>query len=229
LIPGDVYVEPDPKGYNFSGGLRWEYLPASGFLQVLAGYALDVIAPGYEIDYTGLKRGLEDLNTVTVDLTAENVLTPHVRVLNEGHIIATTARQVRYSYQGSVNLALGERWVLRPYGGYTTEDPKFRAWYFGGSLEYEVLSSLLASVAGQYYRDTGEIENSNFTTAAPGVQTWRLGFGLRYQLGRSALKVYYAPFYHTIYEPITLQTIFFENLYKNRDFAVVQFAYSYTF
>jgi hypothetical protein len=228
-IPGDLYQTPDPKGYNFSAGFRWEYLPAAGFVQAEVRYAYDRIAPGYEINFNGLHRGNENIYTTAAVLTGENVLTPRVRLLNDLHVISTTDRQTRLAYQGSVNVALWEHLVVRPYGGYAVEAPEFKAFWFGGTLEYEVLPGLLASISGQYYSDTGQIQNSDFTTAAPSIETRLFGFGLRYQMGRSALKVFYAPWYDTTYGPIKLQTVFFKNLYKNRDFSNLVFAYSYTF
>ena len=44
-IPG--YQKADPKGFNVSAGLRWEYAPTTAFLQVEGGYLWDQIAPGY--------------------------------------------------------------------------------------------------------------------------------------------------------------------------------------
>ncbi len=48
IPPG--YTEADPKGWNVAAGFRWEYRPAVGFVEVRAGYNLDVVAPGYVFD-----------------------------------------------------------------------------------------------------------------------------------------------------------------------------------
>ena len=40
-------------------------------------------------------------------------------------------------YQGSLNVAVAEHWVVRMFGGYTQERPGFEAWYAGGSVEWE--------------------------------------------------------------------------------------------
>lgn len=60
-LPG--YEEAAPRGVNIQGGVRWEYLPASGFLQAEAAYLQDQIAPGYEIDFDGFHRGRPILYT----------------------------------------------------------------------------------------------------------------------------------------------------------------------
>lgn len=220
-LPG--YVDPDPHGRTLSGGLRWEYLPAGGFLQAEFTHADEEIAPGYEIDFEGLRRGRSRLDTGVIRIAAENVPHRRVRLLNELRVSETTDRERRTAYQGSLNVSLGERWVLRTYGGLATEDPQFDAWYAGGSVEFEVAEAWLLSVAGRYYEDTGEIESSNFSNAAPGVQTWHAGLGVRHVRERLAVKLFAAP-YFTRHEPFGIGTAFFANLYKNRDWGLVQAA-----
>ncbi len=222
------YVEAEPNGRNISTGLRWEYLPTTGFFQAGVGFLKDEIAPGYEIDFDGLRRGRPNLYTTTYHVSTENILTRRVRLLNEFRITDTTGREKRYGYQSSVNVALGESWVVRTQGGYTREDPQLEAFYFGSTVEYEATSACLLSFSARYYKDTGEIENSLFSNAAPGVETYQFGVGVRYQWERSALKLYVAP-YFTGYEPFGIGTAFFQNLYKDRDWGIAQIAYSLTF
>ena len=50
------YVAPEPEGYFFSGGLRWDYLPRTGSLEVTFGYGRDEIAPAYDVGPDGLER-----------------------------------------------------------------------------------------------------------------------------------------------------------------------------
>ena len=226
--PLPEYVDAEPKGQNISAGLRWEYLPATGFFQAGVGFLKDEIAPGYEIDFDGLRRGRPNLYTTTYHFSTENILTRRVRLLNEFRITDTTNREKRYGYQGSVNVALGESWVVRTHGGYTQEDPQLEAFYFGSTVEYEATPACLLSFSARYYRDTGEIENSLFSNAAPGVESFQFGLGLRYLWERSALKLYVAP-YFTRYEPFGIGTAFFQNLYRDRDWGIAQIAYSLTF
>ncbi len=222
------YREAEPNGQNLSFGARWEYRPTTGFLQANVTLAQDEIAPGYEIDFAGVRRGRDDLNTVSYSIAGENVLTRRVRVMNEFRLTHTSEREARYAYQGSVNVALGERWVWRTVGGYAQEDPQFEAWYVGGSLDYELTPAAILTVSGRYYVDTGEIENSLFSAAAPGVTAYQAGLGFRYLWPRSALKVYLAP-YFTRYEPFGIGTQFFQGLYRDREWGIAQIAYSFRF
>ena len=229
------YEPPDPKGFNLSLGGRWEYLPAAGFAEVNLGYAREQTAPGYEdgSDSMGnyvLLKGRERLDTKSLAVSSENVLTRHVRARNDFILTKVTDRDARFSYQGSVNLALGDDWVLRAYGGITTEQPRFDAHFFGLTLEYELLPKLLVSLTGRYYRDTGEIENSLllFTSAAPPLRSWEAGVGIRFAWGRSSLKAYAGPFWtdYTRKNDIAPE---FTYLYADRNWLLAQFAYSLQF
>lgn len=222
------YRDAEPNGQNLSFGARWEYRPTTGFLQASLTLAQDEIAPGYEIDFAGVRRGRDELDTVSYHVLGENVLHRRVRMMNEFRITNTSERDTRYAYQGSVNVALGERWVWRTVGGYAQEDPQFEAWYVGGSLDYELSPAAILTVSGRYYVDTGEIENSLFSAAAPGVAAYQAGLGFRYLWSRSALKVYLAP-YFTRYEPFGIGTQFFQGLYRDRDWGIAQVAYSIRF
>ena len=193
-VPG--YEEPDPKGAKGSLGTRWEYLPTLGFAELTGGYARDQTAPGYE-DGTNqfgnykLIQGRERLDTWRLGFSSENVLTPRLRSLQEFGFNWVSDRDMRFSYKGSANYALSERWILRSEGGVTTEDPKFNAWFVGGSLEYEITPAIQVGLTGRYYEDTGEIENSlPITSAAPPLSSWEAGLRLRAAWHRVAFQVY---------------------------------------
>ncbi len=225
-LPG--YVPAAPKGENISFGLRWEYLPAAGFVQGDIGYSHDRTAPGYEIDFIGLSRSRPDLYTASYHLAFENVLTRRIRVLNEFRLSDTTNREQRLGYQGSLNIAVDERWVVRAFGGYTQERPTFEAHYFGGTVAYEPADGWQVEVSGRYYHDSGEIENSLFSSAAPGLDSWQVGLGVRRVWGPHSFKVFVAP-YFTDYQPAGIGTAFFQNLYKDRTWGAVQVAYGAEF
>ena len=225
-LPG--YVPAAPKGENIVLGLRWEYLPAAGFVQGDIGYSHDRTAPGYEIDFSGLRRSRPDLYTASYHLAFENVVTRRVRVLNEFRLSDTTDREQRLNYQGSLNIAVGERWVVRGFGGYTQERPTFEAHYFGGTVAYEPAAGWQFDVSGRYYHDSGEIENSLFSSAAPGLDSWQVGLGVRRVWGAHSFKVFVAP-YFTRYQPAGIGTAFFQNLYKDRTWGAVQVAYGAEF
>lgn len=220
-LPG--YAEPSPAGHHLSGGARWEYLPSSGFVQLDYTYLSDEIAPGYEIDFDGLRSGRPYLYTHLFQLSFENLVGRRVRVRHELRRVDTSDRDVRIGYQGSLNAALGERWVVRIQGGAAAEEPNFDAWYVGGTVEYELSPSWLLSVSGRYYEDSGEIENSNFSNAAPELQAWQAGLGVRYARGAYSARLFVAP-YATRYGAFGIGTAFFQNLYKDRDWGLVQAA-----
>jgi thiol-disulfide isomerase/thioredoxin len=229
FVPG--YQTPSPRGFNAATGLRWEYQPTTGFVDVGFLYAADEIAPGYEFDTLlgVLDRGRKSLRTYLPTLKFENILTSRIRVQNEFQLTDTTGRELRYAYRGSVNVALGERWVWRTSGGYTHEDPTLRAWHVGATLEYEITPQWLVNISGLYYHDTGEIENSLLiSTAAPGLQTWQGGLGLRYAGEVLSFSLSVAPIWAD-YEEVAIGTRPFTNLYKDRNWISVQAAWAITF
>jgi thiol-disulfide isomerase/thioredoxin len=225
-LPG--YVSPTPAGHSISAGLRWEYLPASGFVQLDYSYLSDEIAPGYEIDFDGLRRGRPFLYTHLFRLSFENIIHPRVRLLHEFRRTDTSDRDVRIGYQGSANVALGERWVVRIQGGAASEEPNFDAWYAGGTVEYELAPHWFINLTGRYYEDSGEIENSNFSNAAPALQAWQIGAGLRYERDGFAVRLQAAP-YATRYGASGIGTAFFRNLYRDREWGLLQAAVAMEF
>lgn len=229
FLPG--YELPDPNGYNVSSSLRWEYQPTTGFVEASFLYSHEVIAPGYEYEplIPALLKGRGRLDTYAPTLKLENVLTRRIRLLNELQLTFTTGREPRYSYRGSLNLALGERWVWRTTGGYAFEDPTLRAGYAGATLEFEITPRWLINASGLYYHDTGEIENSAFiSTAAPGQRIWQAGLGMRYVGDISTFSLSVAPVIAD-YEPLAVGTRPFTNLYQDRDWISVQAAFSLVF
>lgn len=222
------YVPASPRGENVSVGLRWEYLPASAFVEGTVSYLHDEIAPGYEIDFTGLRRGRPNLDTLAYQVALENVLSRRVRIRNEFRLTDTTNRDLRYAYQGSLNVALGERWVAKLFGGYASETPTFTAHYFGGSVDFEPKAGWSLGVFGRRYLDSGEIENSLFSSAAPGLAAWQAGLTVRYTRGVHSFRLSAAP-YFTRFEPFGIGTAFFQNLYRSRDWALLQLAYAAEF
>ena len=229
FVPG--YETPDPSGYYASTSLRWEYLPATGFAEISFLYAHDTIAPGYEFNpFLGvLEQATDQLDTYSPTLTFENIISRRIRWLNEFQLVFTTGRETRYAYRSSINVALGERWVWRTVGGYTQEDPTLRAWYAGATFEYEITPRWLVNLSGLYYHDTGEIENSAFiSTAAPGLQTWQVGLGLRYVGDVSTFSLSVAPIVAD-YQPVEVGTRPFTNLYSDRDWISIQAAWTVVF
>ena len=78
---------------------------------------------------------------------------------------------------------------------------------------------------GRYYKDTGEIENSLFTAAAPGVISRKLGVGLKWVGDQWSGRFYVAPI-SSDFEETPSNVDFFQNLYQDRDWTVFQLAFS---
>ncbi len=187
------------------------------------------MAPGYEIDFDGLRRGRGGLDTLAVNASLENVLTPRARSLVELHAVRTTDREWRWGADGSLNLALNERWVVRLRGGATTESPQFDAWYVGATVEYAPRASVAWFATLRHYDDTGEIENALlFTSAAPAVVTSQAGIGLRGTGERWSWRLYVAAV-QANYAPTNPNLDFFRNLYRDRDWSVLQLSCARTF
>jgi hypothetical protein len=233
-VPG--YKSLDPDGYNLSGGLRWEYQPAASFLQIEGFYSRDDVPSAYEVLIlpapqigTELFRTTDRLHTAGVRLSLENVLTRRIRALNEIQIADTTDRDPRLSYQGSVNWALAERWVIRSVVGLSKEEPRFHSFTVASTLEYDWDQRWFVSVFGRYYKDNGEIDNPLLlSVAAPALETVQAGVGLRWQGERWSFRIVAGP-YFTRYATVESDVKPFEKLYRSRDWASAQAALSFAF
>ena len=139
---------------------------------------------------------------------------------------STTDRSTRYGADASLHIALSDDWVARLKVGRAEEDPRFEANYGSIALERSVTETLNAFVDFRLYDDTGEIENALlFTSAAPGLQSKRWGAGVRWIGDRWSARLYLATL-DTNYDPTRANTDFFQNLYADRDWTLVQFAVS---
>jgi hypothetical protein len=195
-----------------------------GFLEARAGYGVDDVAPGFQEDpATGrVIPGPSTLYTTSATLAFEDVITSRLRALNELRVSDTTEREVRWSWQSSLNCALGERWVFRPLGGYTAEEPEFEAFWFGGALEFQATDWCALIASAQYYEDTGEVlEPFVLSSAAPALKSYQVSFGVRFTWSRFVLKIAGGP-YETDYEEVPPNSRAFTNLYRDRNWALAQ-------
>jgi len=198
---------------------------------VQLGYARsqDDVAPGYEIDFAGLRRGAETLVTNTVTVAFENVLTPRLRTRSELRVAATSEREPRYGAEASAHYALGERWIVRTDLGASEEQPTFRSHFGGAELECAVTETLAIFAGGQLYRDTGEIENALlFTSAAPGLRSRRADLGVRHDGERLSWRVSVGTVSGD-FAPTNRNTDFFQNLYRDRHWLALRAAGSWKF
>jgi hypothetical protein len=229
------YDEADPWGYNGSGGVRWEYLPAAAFLQGDLLFQHDVISPGYEVVLQPfpphLVRFRDRYDTISGRLSLENVLTPRLRALQELQITDTTDRELRFSLQSSLNIAVSERWVGRLALCGTKENPQFESWYVSAVVERDWNETWFVSLTGRFYQDTGQIENALLAenTAAPPLEAVEAGLGLRWQGTRASLKLKFGPYFTWYDPPETLAQAAFGHLYQSRDWFSTQFAFTYEF
>jgi thiol-disulfide isomerase/thioredoxin len=228
------YQTAEPWGWNAATGVRWECLPAAGFLQADFAVQHDIISPGYEVTLgtfpPQLVRFRDTYDTASGHLSLENVLTPRLRTLQELGLISTTDRDLRFCLQSSLNYALAEHWVVRSELGGTEEDPRFRAWHVGVTVERDWNETWFVGLLGRYYQDNGLIENALLAenTAAPPLETVQTGLSLRWQGRRTSLKLFAGPFVAR-YEPVGPADTMFTKLYRDRDWFSVQFAFAREF
>jgi len=246
ILVDPAYADAKPQGASITGGIRLEYLPTAGFLETTVTYARDVIAPGYGDFFDAdnnfqLVRLRDELNTVAWGVRAENILTRRLRSLVEFRLVSQSLRELRYVVQGQLNWAVAEQWVVRMEAGYANEDyapdqltgaptpGTFKARWGALTAEYHPWDDWYFSLTGRYYSDTGQTESSiSASSAAPGLQSWSVGLGVRWVHGRHSIKVFGAP-YITRFEEVRGATVLFGPLYRDRDIGVAQVAYSYEF
>ncbi len=228
-VPGsENYVKADPKGVNATVGARWEYKPATGFAQINLSWLEDDVSPGYEIDFVGLRRGDIHLHTGAFIISTENIVSKRMRSYVSLRLSDTTERSTRYGADAALHVAVNDNWVIRWKIGGATENPQFEAIYTSIALEHGVNDKLSWFVDARYYEDTGEIENALlFTSAAPGLRSERYGIGIRWIGDKWSSRFYLAPL-HTDYDPTRKNTDFFQNLYSDRDWTILQVAVSRT-
>ena len=216
------YEEAHPKGWNASAGLRWEYWRERGFVEARGTYAVDEVAPGYVEEAGQLIRGGDTLYTYSGGLAFENVLSSRLRALNELRISDTTLRDMRVSWQSSLNCAIGERWIARALGGYTAEEPTFQAYWAGVALEFQAASWCALLASANWYQDTGEIlDPLLLSSAAPGLESYQASLGVRFTWSRFVVKLAGGPYY-TDYEEVPFTSRPFFNLYRDRNWVLAQ-------
>lgn len=222
------YRKADPWGYNMSSGLRWEYLPYTAFAEAGISFQHDVVSPGYETGIP-LVRLRDNYDTVGVRLAFENILTRRLRTLVECRIDDTTDRDVRFTLQGSLNYALAGHWVTRLVVAGAKENPHFRSKSVSAVLERDWHDTWFVSLFGRYYEDTSEIANAvTGNAAAPPLQTYQTGLGMRRQGHQASLKLVIGPCFSR-YEKQSQRDRAFDQLYKDRDWLSVQLAFLHRF
>jgi len=238
-LPG--LKEADPAGMAGGIGIRHELIRTRLWVQLEAGLALDRIAPGYTeildeneslVDVRPLRSHLA---TQSYRLSLENAVTPWLKTRVAVRVADQVERRQRWSGTGEANIALGPDWVVRVDGGYAWEtfngspERRFEGWWTGTGVEWEFREGWHWVARGRAYRDNGEIENSiSFSTSAPALDSAELGMGLRWSKPGHTVFLSAGP-YWSQYEPVTFNTAFFANLYRDRVFLALQASYRWEF
>jgi hypothetical protein len=238
-LPG--LEEADPAGLSGGVGIRHETIPTRLWIQLDAGLARDRIAPGYAeildeneslLDVRPLRS---QLATQSYRLSFEAAVTPWLKTRTAIRVADQVERRPRWSATGEANFAVGPDWVLRLDGGYTWEElngdveRRFEGWWTGAGLEWEFQEGWHWVTRARAYRDNGEVENSiSFSTSAPPLDSAELSMGLRWSKPGHTVFLSAGP-YWTHYEPVTFNTAFFANLYRDRVFLAVQASYRWEF
>ena len=224
------YKIADPWGANVAGGIRWEWLPSTGFLQAQAMYQCDEVAPGYtKIPFGPLVRRRAFLETISGQLNSEIALHRRIRMLNAIQVTATTERDIRFSLQNSLYCAIAEHWTLHPELASTWETPDFYSGSLGIAVDYDWASHWFLGLFARYYQDNGQPNQSlPESEASPPLKTIASGINLRWQGEKVGLKLMMGP-YLSFYETSGSPPTTYPNLYRDRNWLYIQCAMDYRF
>jgi hypothetical protein len=226
-----AHERAEPCGYGAAATLRYEYLPATAYVSIVAGLYTDRVSPGYEIEDLGtsfeLIRGEGTLSTALASVVFENALSPRLRMRHAFSLSDTSTRSARWGWTGDLNWSLGGGWISRTSLAVNRESPRFESWSVAPFLEYELVERCFLSVGYRHYEDTGQIETANLvSSAAPALQTAQWIFGVRWRAEDLAthFSLEAGP-YRSDYAAVGLGTERFQYLYQDRSWAFVRAAW----
>ncbi|MGJ8695377.1 MAG: hypothetical protein ACSHYF_03605 [Verrucomicrobiaceae bacterium] len=222
-FPGSGYLSPDPGGWALNTGLVWNPRLEST-LGLDLSYGRDSIAPGWTFG----SSSADLLSSYNVRLRWEESLNPRLKTETSLTYSDISQRDPRILLQSSWNFAASDQLTLRAQFGAGKENPSFESVYTGITLDYELNEHWSLALSGRIYDDSGEIENSGFNTAAPGLRSYELGLSALYQNGDHAIRASLSLFQNN-YDPVDPTNDFFANLYRDRDWTAARLAYSLTF
>jgi len=228
------YQPPNPWGWAVGAAVAWDMVPGATRVTVDVGYGEGhiveswgfpaVFPPGPPI----LERGIARLDTVSGGVVWEQAVNGWLKTENSFRISKITDREPRIQVQTSWAAALGQKVTVRVNAGATRERPDFEAYYAGGLVDVELLPAWHVSLHGRYYSDTGEIETSGRTTAAPDLQSYEIGASLLYDKGDLAVRVY-GGLFPSFFGALDVENFVFGDLYRDREWWVTRLAISYSF
>lgn len=230
-----AYREADPESFSGSVGLQWNYDPGKSFLSIAFSQADTTIVPGWETEVDELTGDAslfstnDTLRTYSGTAIWNTVVNQRMRAQQTLRIGRTQSRRIRTQFQSELAYAVTNDLTLRLQLGGAHEDPAFISRYGGLGLVYELNSAWQVNLNYRYYEDTGEVNTSNFNTAAPEIATRELSAGIRWSNGTTSI-LGSVGLYETDYESVAgTGNVFFSGLYKDREFTAVRLAVSHSF
>lgn len=222
-FPASGYTAPNPGGWSLTTGLVWT--PSiTRLISLDFNYGNDTIAPGWTF-----RQPSNDLLVIkAVALRWQETLNPRVKTETSINFSDLTDRQHRVIVQSAWNYAVTDDLTFRLQLGGGKENPSFSSAYAGVGLSYSVNDNWTVGAVARVYYDSGEIENSGFNTAAPGLTSSELGLNARYTNGEHTVSLSVS-YFDTNYDPVDAHNDFFANLYQDRDWGVFRLAYTREF
>ncbi len=223
------YRSPDPHGFGYGVNTRWDYAPGSGSLTASANYGKDVIAPGWDFSLVTFQPEAtpDTLETLSASLRLDQAINGYLKTSLTANTRAITAREQRYGVENSWSAAY-EKYAARAVFGYAQENPNFSARYAGLQLEWNFLPQWYLNAGWRVYNDSGEIETSGFSTAAPGLDTTEYSAGVVWDRGDWAFNLT-AAFLDSDYGALDRTNRFLDGLYQDREWYTLRLAASYNF
>lgn len=229
------YRVADPGFFSGSLALQWNYDPGRSFVSLTFSQADTEIVPAWEIDFDPLTGNAtlfstdETLRTFSGSLVWNAAITRRLRMQQTLRIGRTDTRRIRTQFQSEAAFAFNDRLTLRLQAGGAHEDPTLIARYGGASLVCDLNVNLQLSLSYRYYEDTGEVNTSNFNTAAPGLASREASMGVRWDKGTTTILASVG-FYQTDYESVLGSgNVFFTGLYQDRTFTAARLAVTFRF
>lgn len=225
----DGYQTPDPHGESIGASVEWDYLPGTGSAEFSIRYAHDEIAPGWSFDpFVGSPvPGASSLNTVSGNLRAEHALTGWLEAQTEVSLRKVTDRDPRIGISHGWAASVGPV-DFRISGGYADEEPRYDALYGSAIVEWMFLPQWSFYTGYRLYSDSGEIQASGFNASAPALRSSEIFGGVVWDRGDLAVSAGIG-FLKSDYEALGEDNIFFENLYRDRDWKTFRLSAAFKF
>lgn len=184
----DTYEASDPWSAFGEVNLRYEFLPATGYVSAGCSYQYEETPAYWDVDLKGnLNKGETLARTWSFQGSAELLVSPRNRVRGQVWVRDRTGRPVRVSFTLEALHAFTDTVFFKALYGHTREGAAFRANWGYLHLEKELAEGHFLRLFGNLYDDNGELEDTSPSVqlAAPPVRSWEAGIGYRHQLGES--------------------------------------------